>query len=612
MPKTHILATLIVMALLASLISIGGCATEEALPTPPPPAPASPAQAEPLSPAQIDSSMMDQIIEVEGEVVFVDKGPDGLFINIAGGGEEIGIFIENRIYQSMTEEQKAQFKEGQIVVVRGALVLEQGELTVLMGEEPPPEEKPKAVVASPTREPPAVPPANVSSPPPAEKVIELSYDITANPDSRWQEITLTVKDQDGNPVADTVISYEQKDIDFIYSTSAPAISAFGKIENGEWIPYPDREEQIKRYNDLGANNVEYYPWWLWQQAEPEDNKWNFKGAPGAPDDATVIDDGQFTDAENYYIDFPNVRFNTFWVGPQFNEPTMVPPWINYRDMEEFKKQFAEYITAAFNLNPAKHFDLYELTVEINDYPVWKKGAREITDEEWQAAIDFIGWEAELIRQLDPDAKIGIDFDPVVYFPEVPASHMTNWIDKIIEAGIDFDVIGLEIHPASFPNNPNDAEELKSLLSSLNVYEKEIYVWEYGVRSKGVPETPEFPTDWKAPVSEYSEEFQEKLYLETFKVFIENPKVIGVRYLVYKDPVEPTDSEYHSHKGKGFGLLKEDRTPKPSYYALRDYWHSLMVKGSATTNQDGEITFKAIPGIFKVTVGDQTKIVHIAK
>jgi len=191
--------------------------------------------------------------------------------------------------------------------------------------QPLPEEKPEAPATEPSRETTAVPPVSLPSPPPAEKAIKLSYDIATNPDSRWQDITLIISDESENPLPDVSLEYEQKDIDFIYSTSAPAVSAFGKIENGEWISYPDREEQIGRYNQLGVNNVEFYPWWMWLLAEPEDNKWNFKGAPGAPDDAVEIDDGQFTEAEYYYVDFPNVRFNTFWVGPQFNQPSMVPP-----------------------------------------------------------------------------------------------------------------------------------------------------------------------------------------------------------------------------------------------------------------------------------------------
>lgn len=439
----------------------------------------------------------------------------------------------------------------------------------------------------------------------------ISSTLEKDPLSRWQNITLLFTDENNNPIPDANIQVIQKDIDFIYSTSAPAVSAFGKVENDQWIPYPDRMEQIGKYNALGFNNVEYYPWWMWLFVEPEDNQWDFMGATNAPQDATVIDDGQFTDRDSYFNDFPQYRFDTFWVGPQFNCSFFVPSWIDYENMDEFKKQFAEYITEAFRLHPDGHFDLYELTLEINDTPAWDKGAWDINDKEWQQAIEFIKWEAELIRSLDPHAKISIDFDPIVYFDDIPASHMTNWIVKIMEAGIAFDVIGLEIHPASFTNNPNNAEELEAFLDSLDIYGKEYYIWEYGVRSEGTPPIPEVPTDWQAPVEEYSEEFQKELYIDTFKVFIENPAVIGVRYLVYKDPALVSDSEYETWRKTGMGILREDRTLKPSYDALRDYWQSLLIDDSFTTDENGEINITAISGLFEVTYDGINQLLTIS-
>ena len=48
-------------------------------------------------------------------------------------------------------------------------------------------------------------------------------------------------------------------------------------------------------------------------------------------------------------------------------------------------------------------------------------------------------------------------------------------------------------------------------------------------------------------------------------------------------------------------MREDGTPKPAYYALRDYWYSLFTSGQATTDQNGEISFNALPGTFTIKV-----------
>ncbi|MFC1995366.1 hypothetical protein ACFLVM_00600 [Chloroflexota bacterium] len=89
-----------------------------------------------LSPGQIDSTMVDQIVEVQGEVIFIDEGPDGLFVGIFGGGKDIGVFVENRVYQNLATEERAQFEVGNVIIVKGFLLFEYGELTIQYGEKP--------------------------------------------------------------------------------------------------------------------------------------------------------------------------------------------------------------------------------------------------------------------------------------------------------------------------------------------------------------------------------------------------------------------------------------------------------------------------------------------
>lgn len=61
------------------------------------------------------------------------------------------------------------------------------------------------------------------------------------------------------------------------------------------------------------------------------------------------------------------------LGPDFRcepEPSeWVPPWLNYENESEFKKQYAEYITEVIERGKITigGYDLYELGVEINDW-----------------------------------------------------------------------------------------------------------------------------------------------------------------------------------------------------------------------------------------------------
>ena len=426
----------------------------------------------------------------------------------------------------------------------------------------------------------------------------LSYQAASIQDSRWHEFTITITDQNGNPVPDLPIEVMQTDLDFIYSASGSAFLAWMEETDQGWQETADAQEQIAIYNAMGFNNVEYYPWWMWTGVEPTDNQWQFEAG---------IDDGQFTAPDYFYGNHPQVRFHTYWMGPQFHQPGMVPGWIDYRDDDAFRTQFTEFNTAAFELNPERHFTLYEIGVEINDWSAWDgKGAWEITDEEWDWAIDFLKYEADLIRSLDPEAVISIDFDIITYFEDCEPCVLENWIEKAIAAGVDFDVLGFEFHPGSFAGEPATVDELKAFLEPLDRFGKDYYFWEIGIRSWGELRADLHLGEQKyPPVEEYTEEYQNDLYLEFLEYFMENPRIIGARYLVYID--RPDQEELIVQNS---GLLRSDRTPKPAYTTLVEFWNSQLTSTSGKTDQDGQITFQAIPGLFTISSQGQTYTVHL--
>ena len=106
-----------------------------------------------------------------------------------------------------------------------------------------------------------VSPAVVSSEPTAEEEISLRFDLSDDPSSRWQEITLTVTDQEGNPLANQQVHYSQKDLDFLFS-----------IEYGGMEPEMFANEgYADLFWDLGINAFQLSPYHLWYTFEPNDD-----------------------------------------------------------------------------------------------------------------------------------------------------------------------------------------------------------------------------------------------------------------------------------------------------------------------------------------------------
>jgi hypothetical protein len=90
--------------------------------------------------------MINQAVKVRGKVLLVHQDPGGLAIRLSGGGGEVGVRIETDTWESLTEEEKAQFEVGKTATVEGMLVLTgEGELFVILGVIPasPEPERPK-------------------------------------------------------------------------------------------------------------------------------------------------------------------------------------------------------------------------------------------------------------------------------------------------------------------------------------------------------------------------------------------------------------------------------------------------------------------------------------
>ena len=93
-----------------------------------------------LSPGQIDSSMVDQVVEVQGKISLVVENPGGLgglYLKL-GDANNVSIRIQSNIWESFNENEKAQFKKGKTVTAEGILFKAGTELVVIFGKFSPP------------------------------------------------------------------------------------------------------------------------------------------------------------------------------------------------------------------------------------------------------------------------------------------------------------------------------------------------------------------------------------------------------------------------------------------------------------------------------------------
>jgi len=92
-----------------------------------------------LSPGQIDESMLDSFVKVQGKVLALMENPGGsggVFIKLGDSKGEVGFRIEQEDWESYTDEKKEEFGEGNTIIAEGMLVLSGQELVIVYMKPP--------------------------------------------------------------------------------------------------------------------------------------------------------------------------------------------------------------------------------------------------------------------------------------------------------------------------------------------------------------------------------------------------------------------------------------------------------------------------------------------
>ncbi len=89
-----------------------------------------------ITPSQIDSSLVDHGVRVQGEVLDLIENPGGhggVYIKLGDSEGEVGFRIEQADWDAYTAEEKAEYHRGNTVTAEGLLVISGQELVIVFG-----------------------------------------------------------------------------------------------------------------------------------------------------------------------------------------------------------------------------------------------------------------------------------------------------------------------------------------------------------------------------------------------------------------------------------------------------------------------------------------------
>lgn len=310
--------------------------------------------------------------------------------------------------------------------------------------------------------------------------------------------------------------------------------------------------------ELGINTIPIY---LdnWSQFEPLHNQWNWEKAfPTNRDDY------------NHCLLRIGILHILAW------NPSFVPEWVNKSDLDgEFREAYGGFVQEAVKQVKQRGIsvDLYLVELEANYAGHEIKEKPGITNA-W--IIDWIKWEIDLIKEIDPHAKIVVPLTPTEFRPEESLDNtndtgkilVADFVPRMIQANVQFEAFGFNIASGVY-DKVDDWTTVQNVLDTWSTIDKEIFVWAMGYPSDNNESLP-----FHHPrVGGYSPEWQQEQYVRSLLLLLNTSKVIGISVDLYDFQEPGWAGPVH------WGLVCGDRTnpgslvKRPSFDAVKMCWQT---------------------------------------
>lgn len=367
-------------------------------------------------------------------------------------------------------------------------------------------------------------------------------------DVRTDDFSITLTTLDGTPLSNVDVEYELVEHDFYFGCNLN----FNNLgDNGMYL------NAFENLFNLATINHFY-----WSSYEPEQGTY-------------PRDDG--IEAAINWCHLNNITSKGHPLA--WRNPAGYPKWLP-EDKSEVEQLLKERIERILGLYKGR-IKVWDVVNEPSHLPP-------IGD---QSLEDYVSEMFELVRELDPDAKltlndygiIGHDFGYGPYY---------NLIHSLLENNVPIDYIGLQGREPRMDWIP--ATEIWATLEAYSAFDLPIHITEFTCPSSGNPIT----NSWKKGI--WTEENQAEYAKRYYKTCFAHPSVEGFIWW------DLWDGGSWVRNG---GLLDEDFKPKLIYETLdgliNDEWHT---EGTATTDNDGKMTFKGFFGVYEINLKTTPSII----
>ncbi len=386
--------------------------------------------------------------------------------------------------------------------------------------------------------------------------------------NRKGDFCLTVLDKEGNALPGAKVQLHQKNHEFRVGANLYAINDIGD------------EEHTKQYKQMFADcfNLGVVPFY-WAFLEPE------KGKP------------------RFYIDSPHMfRRPATDLCLEFCKEYGIEPKAHCLQYDSYIPQWVRDITDLGEERAALRKRFKELAERYADkIPSWEVGNEYLfpptaTNTAHFTQNDTVEWDFRTAEEFFPNNQLIINEAGVNIWPNYNGNRSPYYmlIQRALQNGCRIDHIGLQYHVAETPEQ--ETKWSSTMYAPEHIFKVMDRYADFNL--------PMSITEISIPCydgSEENEAIQAEILKNLYSIWFSYPNMEAI---VYWDTVDGLD--WRDFK---LGFLREDLTPKKSYYTIRDLFHKTYhTEADLTAGEGGKAAVRAFYGEYDATVTADGKTV----
>ncbi len=421
------------------------------------------------------------------------------------------------------------------------------------------------------------------------KVLELFEEQKEFTEKRVQEgienyrkttVSITVKDNQGNPIKNAKIEVKQKKHDFKYGAN---LFMLDELETKE------KNDLYKEYMST-FGNMATLPFY-WDALEPEKGKTRYdkdskKIYRRPPIDLCI----EFCKKHGIEPREHALAYDHFF-----------PAWLADASVEDVK----DTLEHRFKEISDRYKDKIP-TIEVTNEMFWPNGHTSFYKEP-----DFVEWCFKTAEKYFPENQLVINEYTHACWLKRDGQSYSEIIENTLKSGARIDAIGMQYH--MFFKSADEYNETRQFYCPEQLYNQMDFYSEFG-KPLQITEVTIPAYSWNDEDEALQAEIIENLYKiwfshENVEQIIYWNMIDGYAHVADATPEKISETQGNMSVGENYfhgGLLRFDMTPKPAYYVIKNLfekvWHT---EETLVSDKDGKVTFKGFYGEYDITVNGKT-------